>query len=585
MKPLLSIKDLSVDFGTGDKTSRVVHNLNMDVMPGETVAIVGESGSGKSVTALSIMRLIEQEGGTIATGSITFDTGHNPLDLLKLDAKALGKMRGSDISMVFQEPMTSLNPLFSVGDQLAEVLKLHAGKSHREALISAKHMLDRVRIPEAAARLKQYPHELSGGMRQRVMIAMALMCEPKLLIADEPTTALDVTIQAQILALIDELKRDMNMAILFITHDLGVVAEIAERAVVMCRGHAVEQALVRNIFNSPAHPYTANLIAAMPRLGEGSPDEKSAGNTPVVVVRNLVKRYPVRKGLLQKVIGHIHAVEDISFDLRAGETLALVGESGCGKSTTARALMRLIEPTSGQIQINGRDVTHLNQREIQPLRRNIQMIFQDPYASLNPRLTALDIITEPLVIHEPHLPFLERKDKAINLLRRVGLGEEHLTRYPHQFSGGQRQRLAIARALSLNPKVIIADEPVSALDVSVQDQVLNLMRELQEELGLAYLFVSHDMAVVERMSHRIAVMQLGRIVETGPAKAVLENPQHAYTRSLIASVPIPDPHRQQKMRRVIDVSEIPSPFRPLGYISERAVFSDLGNNHQVLCSV
>ncbi len=562
--PLLAVEGLRVEFRSRRRTVQAVRDLSFSIGQGETVAIVGESGSGKSVTALSVMRLIEREGGTIADGRITLaPEGRAPIDLRACPEAALRRLRGSAMSMIFQEPMTSLNPILTIGEQLAEVLMLHEGASRGEGLAAARRMLDRVRIPDAARRLRQYPHELSGGMRQRVMVGMALLCRPALLIADEPTTALDVTIQAQVLALIDELRREIGMAVLFITHDLGIVADIAERVVVMRDGAKVEEAGVVQLFAAPAQDYSRMLVGALPRLGEAAGPAPPAVAEPVLRVRNLVKRFPIRRGLLKSVVGNVHAVENVSFDVGAGETLALVGESGCGKSTTGRALMKLVEPSAGTVEIAGRDVTALSGRAMQPVRRDIQMIFQDPYASLNPRLSALDLITEPLVIHQPEIAEQERWDRAAGLLRRVGLDAEHLDRFPHQFSGGQRQRLCIARAQCLGPRIIVADEPVSALDASVQAQVIELMRELQAELGIAYLFISHDMGVVERMSHRVAVMYLGQIVEIGPTKTILRDPRHPYTRRLLAAVPRRDPaNRRPPAAR--DDTEVPSPVRPVG---------------------
>ena len=581
--PLLAVEDLSVAFRLRRTTVDGVTNLSFTVSQGETVAIVGESGSGKSVTALSIMRLIEREGGAITGGRIIFaPDGGAAKDLCKAPEAEMRQLRGSAISMIFQEPMTSLNPILTIGEQLAEVLMLHERAPRGAAMADARRMLDRVRIPDAGRRLAQYPHELSGGMRQRVMVGMALLCRPQLLIADEPTTALDVTIQAQVLSLIAELRREIGMAVLFITHDLGIVADIAERVVVMRQGSKVEEAEVVPLFTAPLHPYTRMLVQALPRMGEGRgpPASTAAAAEPVLSVRDLTKRFPIRRGLLKSLAGHVHAVEKVSFDLGAGETLALVGESGCGKSTTGRALMKLVEPTAGSIIIAGRDVTALSSRDMQPVRRDIQMIFQDPYASLNPRLSALDLITEPLMIHQPAIDAEERWEKAAALLRRVGLEESHLDRYPHQFSGGQRQRLCIARALSLSPRIIIADEPVSALDASVQAQVIELMRDLQTELGIAYLFISHDMGVVERMSHRTAVMYLGQIVEIGPTRTILRDPRHPYTRRLLAAVPTRDPTRRRPPA-AFDNTEIASPVRRLGDPPATPPLEQVGPHHFV----
>ncbi len=565
--PLLTVEGLSVSFRSRDRIIRAVRGLSFSVAPGETLAIVGESGSGKSVSALAILRLVEREGGTIDGGTAAFRRRSGRIDdLLLLDEPTLRHVRGNEISMVFQEPMTSLNPVLTIGEQLAEVLMLHRQLGRTAALAEAGDMLHKVRLPDAARRLGQFPHELSGGMRQRVMIAMALLCRPTLLIADEPTTALDVTVQAEILALIRRLQSETGTAIIFITHDMGVVAELADRVVVMRDGEKVESAETRTLFGAPRHPYTRTLLAAVPRLGAGrsaAAPPAGDGEAPVLVVDRLVKRFPVRKGLLRRTVAQVHAVEDVSFMLARGETLGLVGESGCGKSTTGRTLMRLIEPTAGSIAIAGRAVDGLGRTALRAMRRDIQMIFQDPYASLNPRLSVLQSVTEPLAIHEPALSRDERRERAGALLERVGLARDCLDRYPHQFSGGQRQRLCIARALSLKPRIIIADEPVSALDVSIRAQVLDLMQELQRDLGLAYVFISHDMAVIERMSHRVAVMYLGQIVELGSADSVLRRPAHPYTRRLLASVPIPDPALRGS-RPAIEAREIPSPVRKLG---------------------
>ncbi len=578
---LLTVEALSVEFRTRRHVNQAVRGLSFQVGQGQTVAIVGESGSGKSVTALSIMRLIGQEGGTITDGRIGFARRTGAVtDLVTCPEAEMRRIRGGEIAMIFQEPMTSLNPIRTIGSQLAEVLVLHEGATQAASVAASRRMLDRVRIPDAGRRMTQYPHELSGGMRQRVMIAMALQCRPQLLLADEPTTALDVTIQAQVLSLILELKRETGMAVLFITHDLGIVADMAEQVVVMRHGEIVEQAGASTLFAAPRHPYTRTLVAAVPKLGEGHGPANPVAGAPVLRVERLVKRFPIRHGVLQRVTEIVHAVEDVSFTLGAAETLGLVGESGCGKSTVGRALLKLVEPTSGRISIVGRDVSDLSPSEMRPVRRDIQMVFQDPYASLNPRLSTFDSVTEPLVIHEPGIPAAERWDRAAALLRRVGLGAEHLDRFPHQFSGGQRQRLCIARALCLGPKVIVADEPVSSLDASVQAQVIELMRELQGELGIAYLFISHDMRVVERMSHRVAVMYLGQIVEIGPTSAVLRDPRHPYTRRLLAAVPTRDP-AQRREPAMLDATEVPSPIRRVGNAPATPPLVEVGPAHFV----
>ena len=580
--PLLSVRDLSVTFNTRAGRVDAVRGLEFDLGPGETLAIVGESGSGKSVTALTIMRLIEREGGQISGSMALARRSGEVVDLMTAEDRMLRQIRGNEISMIFQEPMTSLNPVLTIGAQLAEVIILHRRCESGEALEEARRLIERVRIPDAARRLTQYPHELSGGMRQRVMIAMALACQPRLLIADEPTTALDVTVQAEILALIRQLQDEIGMALIFITHDMGVVTEVADRVIVMRHGEKVEENALIPLFATPRNPYTQALLAAVPRLGAGSPllGHVKADAQPVLAVCGLVKRFPMTGGLLKRTVAMVHAVDDVSFEIRKGETLGLVGESGCGKTTTGRALMRLIEPTEGSIRIAGQEMTGLAGDQLRAARRDIQMVFQDPYASLNPRLQIITSVTEPLVIHRPDMSADERREIAVGLLERVGLKAEYLDRYPHQFSGGQRQRVAIARALALKPKVIVADEPVSALDVSIRAQVIELLVQLQKELGVAYLFISHDMAVVEQMSHRVAVMHMGRIVEIGHSAEVLNRPRHAYTRRLLSSVPIPDPALRKA--RVIDAArEIRSPVYPLGQSPVRLPLVEVSSGHFV----
>ena len=582
---LLKIEDLDIRFGKEAAEVHAVKKLNLHVNRGETVAIVGESGSGKSVTALSVMRLVEFGGGRIAGGKISFrKRDDNTIDIGSLGTEDARLMRGDDIAMIFQEPMTSLNPVFTIGDQIVEAVMTHQAKSRSAANATALETLEKVRIPDAAQVMKRHPHQLSGGMRQRVMIAMALSCRPQLLIADEPTTALDVTIQAQILRLIRELQDEEGMAVLFITHDMGVVAEIADRVVVMYRGEKVEEGDVETIFNAPQHPYTKALLKAVPSLGSmkgtdspepftipGQEDAKTDvvpataidyDTDPLLSVRGLTTGFDIGEGLFGRVTKRVHAVEHLDLDIWPGETLGLVGESGCGKSTTGRSILQLVESTSERLKFDGEDLTRLSASSLQKLRRKVQFVFQDPYASLNPRLTVGYSIAEPMLLHG-----LETKqnafDKAVWLLEEVGLCAEHANRYPHAFSGGQRQRIAIARALGTDPNLIIADEAVSALDVSVQAQVINLMMDLQKRFGLAYLFISHDMAVVERISHRVAVMYLGQIVESGPRRAVFENAQHAYTQRLMAAAPIPDPAMRRRDMRMI-TGEVPSPVRPIG---------------------
>ncbi len=586
---VVAVNDLSVRFTTSERTVDAVRKLSFHVDRGETLAIVGESGSGKSVTSLALMRLVEHGGGRIINGSMVFRRRSGEvLDLAQARNATLRSIRGADIAMIFQEPMTSLNPVFTAGDQIAESIQEHQGKSASAARAEALRMLDLVRIPEARNVLDRYPHQLSGGMRQRVMIAMALSCKPSLLIADEPTTALDVTIQAQILQLIRALQEEMRMGVVFITHDMGVVAEVADRVLVMYRGDKVEEGASEEVFARPRHPYTRALLSAVPRLGamegtelplkfellrteeaDAAPREAAQpqdtiepGSAPILRVQDLVTRFDVRSGLFGRVTRRVHAVEKISFDIRPGETLALVGESGCGKSTTGRSLLRLVESQSGMIEFGGQNIRDLPTSTLQGLRRNIQFIFQDPFASLDPRVTVGFSIMEPLLVHKI-AKGKEAQARVDWLLGKVGLPAEYAQRYPHEFSGGQRQRIAIARALALNPKVVIADESVSALDVSIQAQIVNLMLDLQRELGIAFLFISHDMAVVERISHRVAVMFLGQIVEIGPRRAIFENPQHAYTRKLMAAVPVADPSRRHLSRQLMS-DEIPSPIRAVG---------------------
>ncbi|AYG63020.1 ABC transporter ATP-binding protein [Rhizobium jaguaris] len=597
-KPVLSVSNLTTSFLADGEWRTVVKNISFDVMPGETVAIVGESGSGKSVTSLSIMRLLAK-GSSRIEGSIKL----NGRDILSLSDNEMRKVRGKDVAMIFQEPMTSLNPIFTIGRQISEALTCHGDISKAEAKAETIRLLEKVRIPNASSRFDEYPHQFSGGMRHRVMIAMALASRPKLLIADEPTTALDVTIQGQILDLIKVLQEEEGMSVLFITHDMGVVAEISDRTIVMYRGEAVETGNTDDIFHRGQHPYTRALLSAVPRLGSmkeqpqplrfpvvdastGERTEPTAvtdtvdrGKTPILEVKNLVTRFATRGGLLGRVTGAIHAVENVSFDLAQGETLSLVGESGCGKSTTGRSIMRLIDPNAGEVRLDGYDVMKLDALNLRRMRRSIQMIFQDPFASLNPRMTIGAAVAEPFIEHGLGTR-AQAREKAADLLERVGLKADMMSRYPHEFSGGQRQRICIARALALDPKVIVADESVSALDVSIKAQVCNLLMDLQQSLNLAYLFISHDMAVVERVSHRVAVMYLGEIVEIGPRASVFENPQHPYTKKLMAAVPVPDPSRRG-IKRNLAVDELKSPVRPVGYNPPARQFREVANGHLV----
>lgn len=587
-----------MEFQTKDGPVVGVEDVSFSINSGETVCVVGESGSGKSVSSLSLMRLVEYGGGEIAGGRLIFDRKDDgPMDLRAAGPDLMRTIRGNEIGMIFQEPMTALNPVFTVGRQLTEGLRVHKGLSKAEAQERALELMRQVRIPEPEKRLDQYPHELSGGMRQRVVIAIALACEPRLLIADEPTTALDVTIQAEILALMDRLKRETGTAVMFITHDMAVVAQMADRVVVMFRGNKVEEGTVEEIFENPQHSYTKALLAAVPKLGEmrgkaapepmkllGSDQDEIkpilGTNEPLLTVKGLTTRFPVTGGLLRRVVANVHASEDISFTINKGQTLSLVGESGCGKSTVGRSLLRLVEPLSGQIDLGGVDIMGLKQSELREARRDMQMIFQDPFASLNPQMQLIDQVAEPMRNFGTHSG-QELNDRIEMLFDRVELPRRFLRRFPHELSGGQRQRVAIARALALNPKLIVADEAVSALDVSVQAQVVNLMMELQAELGLSYLFISHDMAIVERVSHYVGVMYLGRIVEMGKRADVFENPQHAYTQALMKAVPIADP-RMRKDERDLNFKPIPSPMHPVTYEPEPSTYKEVSPEHFVL---
>ena len=573
--PLLKVENLRLNFGSFE----AVKGITFDIAKGETVALVGESGSGKSATALALLRLIEREGGLIAGGTVTLH-GTPDLHLSALSDRQMQKVRGNRVSMIFQEPMTALNPVMTLGDQIAEVLRLHQGLNAAQARAAAQEAFERVKIPEAERRLDQFPHELSGGLRQRVMIAMALACRPDLLIADEPTTALDVTTQAEILALIRQLQTEIGTAVLFITHDMGVVANIADRVVVLKQGNKVEEGPVQDIFTQPKAAYTQQLMAATPKLGSGAPKPLLRPTDPVLEVENLTVRFPVRRGLLPG--GHLdyHAVNGVSLSIAPGETLGLVGESGCGKSTLARAVLRLVDSNQGRIRLEGREITGLDAAEMRPLRQRAQMVFQDPFASLNPRMSVRDLITEPAHIHNR----LSRHDRRIlsqELLKKVGLEPAAADRFPHQFSGGQRQRLCIARALSVRPALIVADEAVSALDVSVARQITDLMAQLQAEDGVSFLFISHDIAVVERVSHRIAVMWAGQIVETGPTGVVLQNPRHPYTQRLLAAVPVADPSRRNAPQPSLPALQAPGLLLPTGQTPVRTKMEEVGVNHYV----
>ncbi|MCL2893695.1 ABC transporter ATP-binding protein [Brenneria tiliae] len=594
--PIMSVSHLTTAFQEKGEWMNVVRDLSFTIGARETVAVVGESGSGKSVMAKSIMRLLPA-GQSRVSGAIHFGDA----ELLSLSAREMQAIRGNCIGMIFQEPMTSLNPVLPIGYQITEVLRRHRGMNRAQARAEAIRLLEKVRIPGARSRLNEYPQSFSGGMRQRVVIAIALACNPQLLIADEPTTALDVTIQAQILTLIKTLQEEEGMSVLFITHDMGVVAEVSDRTLVMYQGEMVENAATREIFHHPQHPYTRMLLSAVPRLGAmsgsdlpqrfplvdrqtGEPQpipqtvDTVGDDQPVLAVKNLVTRFDIRAGFFRRLSGRVHAVENVSFDLRPGETLSLVGESGCGKSTTGRSIIRLAEASSGEILVAGQDILHADKRHLSDRRRQIQMVFQDPYESLNPRMRVGDAIAEPMLVHG----LAEAKTvraRVAALLEQVGLPGWMAERFPHQFSGGQRQRVCIARALALEPKVIIADESVSALDVSVKAQVINLMLDLQQQLGLAFLFISHDMAVVERISHRVAVMYLGEIVEIGPRAAIFDNPQHEYTRRLIAAVPIPDPDTRPVRAVVSD--ELKSPVRPPDFVPPPRRYREVSPGHFV----
>ena len=606
MNDVIKIENLKTYFNTKDGVVKAVDDLSLSIKPGHTLGVVGESGSGKSVTSLTIMNLLAASA-EIYDGSISF-LGK---DLINISAKDMRELRGSDVSMIFQEPMSSLNPVHRVGDQVAEAILQHEDVSKAEAMERVVNLFDEVGIPDPEQRTRYYPHQMSGGQKQRVMIAMALACNPKLLIADEPTTALDVTIQKQILDLIRELRDQRQMAVLFITHDLGVIAEIADEVLVMYRGKVVEQGDVLDIYENPQHPYTKGLLNCRPRLdttfkrlptvsdfmdsvihedGSASITEKEVGPDridyfenhgrgrllskpselygygfdedpstygreatcidenakPLLSVNNLKVHFPIRRGLLQRTVGFVKAVDGVSFNVYKGQTLGLVGESGCGKTTTGRAILQLIKPTMGIVKFDGEDV---NSRSIHELRKKMQIIFQDPFGSMNPRMTIESMITEPMMIQGFGQSKQDRVDRAASLLEEVGMLPEHLKRYPHEFSGGQRQRICIARALAVEPEFIICDESVSALDVSVQAQVLNLLNDLQESRGLTYIFISHDLSVVKFMADMMAVMKEGHIVEYGPSEAIYRNPKEEYTRSLIEATPCDD---LENIRRLVE---------------------------------
>ena len=603
--PLLSVRSLSVEFNVPGGRFKAVDGVSFDVHAGRTLAIVGESGSGKSVTSQAIMRLTDYSGGHITHGQVLFQSpSGGALDLTTAGDDTLRRIRGNEIAMIFQEPMTSLNPVFTIGNQIAEALILHQAMSPAQARAQTLALLHKVRLPDAERLADSYPHSLSGGMRQRVMIAMALSCQPSLLIADEPTTALDVTIQAQILNIIRELQRDLNTAVMFITHDMGVVAQMADEVVVMWRGRPVEQGPVEQIFHRPQHPYTRALLSAVPKLGsmQGQPLPQRTplivleGDTPrevgttqvqdtvdatktLLSVDKLTTRFDVGHSLWGRVTHRVHAVEQVSLNIYPGETLALVGESGSGKSTIGKTLQQLVPASGGTVHFNGQDVQSLDAAGRQRLKQEIQYIFQDPFAALDPRKTIGFSIAEPIHTHRllTHEDAIQKR--LAELLHDVGLSPEHLKRYPHELSGGQRQRVCIARALACNPQLIIADESVSALDVSIQAQIIDLLMELQARLKLSYLFITHDMAVVEKISHRVAVMYLGQIVEIGSRQNIFENPQHPYTKKLLAAVPIAEPGRTIDARLI--EGEIPSPVRKVGNEPTILRFREVAPGHRV----
>jgi peptide/nickel transport system ATP-binding protein len=576
---LLEIKNLVTEFRTEGKVLKAVNDVSFTLNRGETIGIVGESGSGKSVTSLSVMRLIPNPPGTISGGELLFHTDtRGTIDLLKLSEKEMRAIRGNDIAMIFQEPMTSLNPVFTCGDQVMEAILLHQKVTKKEAKEKTIALFKTVQLPRPEAIFSSYPHQISGGQKQRVMIAMAMSCNPSILIADEPTTALDVTVQQTILDLMLKLQQENDMGILFITHDLGVIAELADKVVVMYKGRIVEQGPVMEIFENPKHPYTKGLLACRPPLdvrlkrlpvvsdfmevnNEGTIIEKDLSiadvtknaiqtdaerkadhdrlyaQKPVLSIRNLKTYFPMKADFFGRTKDWVKAVDDVTFDVYPGETLGLVGESGCGKTTLGRTVLRLVDPTSGEIIFDGHPLHSMTPTELRAIRKDIQIIFQDPYSSLNPRITVGDAIMEPMQVHKLYANDAERKAKVVELLERVNLLPEHFYRYPHEFSGGQRQRICIARALALRPKFIICDESVSALDVSVQAQVLNLLNELKRDFNFTYIFISHDLSVVKFMSDRMVVMNQGKVEEMGDADQIYSNPQTEYTKKLIAAIP------------------------------------------------
>jgi len=563
-KPILDVRDLSVTFETQDARVEAVKSLSFSLAPGECLGLVGESGSGKSQTVLAAMGLTAANGKV--EGSILFDG----VEMNGLNAKQLNAIRGDRVAMIFQDPLTSLTPHMTVGAQMAEVLAQHKNLKGRAAEQRIVEWLERVRIPEARRRLHQFPHELSGGMRQRVMIAAAMLCEPQVLLADEPTTALDVTVQAQVLDLMDELKRETGAGLVLITHDMGVIARMADRVVVMRHGEAVERGSVDQVFAAPAHAYTRMLLDAMPRMDRtdrgGRPAiaaPPSADVKPILEVDDLHVTFPVHVpgGLFGKRVP-LRAVDGVSFSLRPGETMGVVGESGCGKSTLARGVLRLLDPSAGSVAWLGRDIAKSSRKDIQPLRQELQIVFQDPLASLDPRTTIGQSIAEPLTVFRPEVDAKGREALARDMMERMGLDPGLVNRYPHELSGGQNQRVGIARAMILKPKLVVCDEAVSALDVSVQAQILDLLIDLQKEFGLAMMFISHDLSVVREICHRVMVLYLGRVVEMAPREVLFATPRHPYTRALLSAVPSPDPAKERARERVKLVGDLPSPLDP-----------------------
>lgn len=578
-RKLLEIKNLVTEFRTDGEVMKAVNDVSFTLNRGETIGIVGESGSGKSVTSLSVMRLIPNPPGKISGGEILFHKDDNSIvDLVKLNEKEMRAIRGNDIAMIFQEPMTSLNPVFTCGDQVMEAILLHQKVNKKEAKEKTIALFKEVQLPRPEAIFDQYPHQISGGQKQRVMIAMAMSCNPSILIADEPTTALDVTVQQTILDLMLKLQREKDMGIMFITHDLGVIAELADKVVVMYKGKIVEQGPVLEIFSNPQHPYTKGLLACRPPLDvrlkrlpivsdfmnldeagniqeidqsvteatekeiqtveeRAEAHKKLYAQKPILQIKNLKTYFPLKKNFFGKVTEEVKAVDDVTFDVYPGETLGLVGESGCGKTTLGRTVLRLVDPTGGEVIFKGNPLHSMTTAELTEIRKDIQIIFQDPYSSLNPRITVGDAIMEPMQVHKLYANDKERKEKVLELLERVNLLPEHFYRYPHEFSGGQRQRICIARALALRPQFIICDESVSALDVSVQAQVLNLLNELKRDFDFTYIFISHDLSVVKFMSDRMVVMNKGVVEEMGDADQIYSNPQTEYTKKLIAAIP------------------------------------------------